>query len=82
MSKHPTFNVQVVSPEKIIFDSDATMVVCRIAEGEAAFLPGHEPLMSLLQPGKVRVLHEDGEEEFEVEGGFIQVTGNSVKIMA
>lgn len=82
MSKHPTFNVQVVSPEKIIYSSDATMVVCRIAEGEAAFLPGHEPLLSIVQPGKVRILHEDGEEEFELDGGFIQVSGDSVRIMA
>ena len=52
----------------------ATEVILRTGEGDAAFLPGHTPLVGTLQPGVVRVVGAEGEEQrVAVHGGFVQV---------
>jgi F-type H+-transporting ATPase subunit epsilon len=79
---NPKLNVQIVSPEAVLYDSDAEMVVCRIAEGEAAFLPGHEPIMSVLQPGIVKIVDGDDVKEIKMDEGIVQVTGKAVKIIS
>ena len=53
-------NVEIVTPEKVLFESQGEMVVCRTANGEVAFLEGHEPFLGLLAPGTIRVIN--GEE--------------------
>ncbi len=51
--------------------------------GEAAFLPGHTPLIGALVPGVVRFQREDGtEEKAAVHGGFVQVDGDHVVVLA
>jgi F-type H+-transporting ATPase subunit epsilon len=55
----------------------------RTEEGEAAFLPGHADLIGALVPGLVRFQHEDGSEErAAVHGGFVQVDGAHVVVLA
>ena len=54
--------VQVVSPERVLYEGEAEMVVCRTTDGEVAFLPGHVPFVGALGVAKVRViLPGDGE---------------------
>ena len=42
------FPVQLVSPEQVLFDGEAEMVVCRPVEGAIAFLNGHVPYLGAL----------------------------------
>ena len=37
---------QLVSPERVLYEGDADMVVCRTSDGEIAFLPGHVPFVA------------------------------------
>ena len=41
--------VQLVSPERILFEGEAEMVVCRPVDGEIAFLAGHVPFLGALR---------------------------------
>ena len=69
------FPVQLVSPEQILFDGEAEMVVCRPVEGAIAFLNGHVPYLGALADDEVRIiLPGDGEEAAAVHGGFVQMT--------
>ena len=57
------FPVQLVSPEQVLFDGEAEMVVCRPVEGAIAFLNGHVPYLGALADDEVRIiLPGDGEE--------------------
>ena len=40
--------VELVSPERVLFQGEADMVVARTANGEIAFLPGHVPFLGAL----------------------------------
>jgi len=68
------FAISLVTPERILIEGRATEVILRTGEGDAAFLPGHTPLVGSLQPGVVRVVQAEGEEQrLAVHGGFVQV---------
>jgi F-type H+-transporting ATPase subunit epsilon len=68
------FTISLVTPERVLIEGRATEVILRTGEGDAAFLPGHTPLVGTLQSGVVRVVDaEGGEQRVAVHGGFVQV---------
>ena len=74
---------QLVSPERVLYEGDADMVVCRTSDGEIAFLPGHVPFVGALGIAKVRILLPDkGEVAAAVHGGFVEVSHDTVTILS
>jgi len=74
--------VQVVSPERLLFDGEATSAVVPAYDGLIGILPRHAPLMALLGSGTLQVRGPSGEERFTVAGGFVQVAGDVVRVVA
>jgi F-type H+-transporting ATPase subunit epsilon len=78
-----TLHVAVVSPERILYEGEADMVVCRPSDGEIAFLPGHEPFVGALAEYPVRILRPDGPEiAVAVHGGFVEFTDDVVTVLS
>ena len=76
-------NVAVVSPEDVLFEGEATQVITRTTEGDIAFLAGHAPFLGALAEGETRVYLADGTvREFQLVGGFVEVSNNTVSILA
>jgi len=75
-------HVTVISPDAAMFDGDADAVTATAFDGEVGILPGHAPFMTLLGRGPLRVRRADVVSEFKVEGGFLQVVGDRVRIVA
>ncbi len=74
---------QLVSPERVLYEGEADMVVCRTSDGEIAFLPGHVPFVGSLGIAKVRILlPEKGEVAAAVHGGFVEVSHDTVTILS
>ena len=73
--------VSVISPERTLFDGDAIQVVAPAYDGEVGILTGHAPMMALLGRGTLRVTEADGERRFTVEGGFLQVVDDHVRVV-
>jgi F-type H+-transporting ATPase subunit epsilon len=74
---------QLVSPERVLYEGEADMVVCRTTDGEIAFLPGHVPFVGSLGIAKVRILLPDkGEVAAAVHGGFVEVSHDTVTILS
>ena len=75
--------VQIVSPERVLFEGDADMVVCRPSDGDIAFLPGHVPFLGALGDDPVRVLLPDGSEQAAaVHGGFVEMSNDHVVVLS
>lgn len=76
--------VELVSPEDIIYTGEATMVVARTPEGDIAFQPGHVPFIgTLLGRGPVKIfLVEGGVMQVAVHSGFVQVANDVVSILS
>jgi F-type H+-transporting ATPase subunit epsilon len=76
-------HVDLVSPEKMLFSGEATVVVARTSDGDAAFLPGHAPFIGQLGIGPVMIRTADGKDiKAAVHGGFVEVRNNRVTILS
>lgn len=75
--------VAVVAVDHKVWSGVAKSVVAKTPEGEIGILPGHEPVLSLLVDGVVRIETTDGAKvTVAVHGGFFAVDSNEVKVLA
>ena len=75
--------VTVICPEASMFDGEADSVVAPAYDGEVGILPRHAPFMTLLGRGTLQsVTAADTVRRFQVEGGFLQVVNNTVRVVA
>ena len=77
-----TQRLEIVTPEKKVFAGDVRFVVVPGVVGELGFLPNHAPLMSALKIGIARVQQEGKTLKVAINGGFVEVRGNKVTILA
>ena len=73
--------VSVISPERILFDGSVDSVVAPAFDGEVGILPGHAPMMTLLGKGSLRLGPDGSAGKFTVEGGFLQVVDDAVRVV-
>ena len=77
------FPVQLVSPEAVLFDGEAEMVVARAVAGSIAFLHAHVPYLGALDDASLRIIFPgSGEQEAAVHGGFLQMTGDHLIVLS
>lgn len=74
--------VTVISPEEAIFDGEAEVVRAPAFDGRIGILPNHAPMMTTLGEGLLSIATANGDREFIVQGGFLQVVRNSVRVLA
>jgi F-type H+-transporting ATPase subunit epsilon len=76
--------VEVVSPERLLFSGEATMVITRtLGGGEIAFQSGHMPFLGALTDNHTRIFLTDGTvTDIAVHGGFVEVSENKVSILS
>ena len=74
--------VSVISPERVLFEGEAASVVAPAFDGEVGILTDHAPMMTLLGRGSLRIAAGSGTaSRFEIEGGFLQVVDNNVRVV-
>ena len=74
--------LEIVTAERVLFEGEVDVVVVPGADGEIGVLPKHAALMTVLQPGELRYRTGDSEEQFVVTGGFVDVRGDRVSVLA
>jgi F-type H+-transporting ATPase subunit epsilon len=72
---------RIITPEEMIFDGEADLVVARIADGEIGVLVDHAPIVSTVEIGEVRITRDDEKEIFATSDGFFKVSENLVQIL-
>jgi F-type H+-transporting ATPase subunit epsilon len=72
--------ISLISPEAVLFEGEAASVVAPAFDGEVGILENHAPMMTLLGSGVLR-LGGGSDRRFNVEGGFLQVVDNTVRIV-
>ena len=77
-----TMRLEIITAERQVYGEDVEVLVAPGLEGQLGILPHHAPLMTALQPGEL-LIRKDGEETYlAVTGGFMEVIGNKVTILA
>ena len=70
--------VSVISPESVLFEGEVASVIAPAFDGEVGILTGHAAMVTTLGAGTLRL--GDG-KSFKVEGGFLQVADNEVRVV-
>lgn len=77
-----TFALSVVTPEREILRRDAEMIILRGASGDLGILARHIPLVTPIVPSVLQVRSGDGEQKLVLSGGFLEVRGTQVSVLA
>ena len=79
-----TISFDLVSPENLIFNDEAGMIIVPGKDGDFGVLPGHSKVMSSLRPGRVMVYGEDKNllKSFFVSGGFAEINPEKCIVLA
>ncbi|MCC6319010.1 MAG: ATP synthase F1 subunit epsilon [Gemmatimonadaceae bacterium] len=73
--------VSVISPEKTLFEGEVEQVTAPAFDGEVGILTSHAPMMTLLGKGTLRLGAGGSAGRFAVEGGFLQVVDDNVRVV-
>jgi F-type H+-transporting ATPase subunit epsilon len=78
-----TLAFKIATPEKVVYEDEIFQVSIPTLNGEITVLPGHIPLISIVQAGELRIKDKEGEHHFALAGGFVEVRrGNELIILA
>ena len=79
-----TIKLEIVTPDKVVYENDISMLIVRSTGGELGILPHHAPLVAGLVPHAMRIrLDADRDEQLiAVAGGFMEVTPEKITILA
>lgn len=75
-------HLELVTVERVVFSEDVELLVAPGLEGQLGILPNHAPLLTVLQPGEIRIDTGSEQRHIAVSGGFLEVIGNKVTILA
>jgi len=74
--------LEIVTPEARVYSDTIDTVVIPTVEGEIGVLPGHIPLLTQVEDGELRVTKGNTTEFLVIGGGFAQVEGDRVRVLA
>lgn len=76
------FDLQIVTPNGLIYDGKAAKIILRTTVGDVGILPRHEDYVAALGKGIARLFADGQERRAYCEGGMVSVTGGVVRVVA
>jgi F-type H+-transporting ATPase subunit epsilon len=74
--------LEIVTPEARVYSDTIDTVVIPTVDGEIGILPGHIPLLTQVEHGELRVTKGATTLFLAVGGGFVQVSGDKISVLA
>ena len=74
--------LEIVTPDRVVVSAEVDEVVLPGIEGEFGVLHGHIPFLTALKVGVLTYKNDDVEEHLAVSWGYVEVTGDNVKVLA
>ena len=77
------FKLEIISPEKIIFSDNITMVTLPSYEGDMSVLKNHISIITFLRPGIIKAQKKEGNfEEFFVQDGTVEYFNDNLVVLS
>ena len=76
------FQLQIITPDRIFYEGEASMVEFNTVDGELGVYKHHIPLTTVLAPGIVTITESGGQKEAAIHAGFVQILGEKVTFLA
>ena len=82
MADENLFTLQIISPDRIFYEGEASFVEMVTSEGEIGVYKNHIPMTNILVPGIVKIHESNGVKEAAVHAGFVEILPDKIVIMA
>jgi F-type H+-transporting ATPase subunit epsilon len=82
MADNNSFRLRIITPDRVFYEGDATMVEFNTTEGEIGVLPGHIPLTVIVSPGILKIYENSGEKSAALHAGFAEILPDGITILA
>lgn len=76
------FKLKIISPDRVFYEGDVSMVELKTSEGEIGIYKDHIPLTTILVPGIVNIHETQGVKKAALHAGFIEVLKDRVTVLA
>ena len=73
--------VKIISPEKVIYEGETTLLQLPGIDGLFEILNNHAPIISVLGKGNIRLVTKDNELNFAVNSGVVECSNNNIQIL-
>ena len=74
-------DVQIITPDKSLYQGQADLITVPGTSGSIGILNHHAPLVSSLKKGEIKIVLNEKEKFFKIEGGVIEVSQNKVIVL-
>lgn len=82
MANENEFTLKVITPERIFYEGQVTMVEFNTVEGEIGVYKNHIPLMEIISPGVLTITEAEEKKKAALHSGFAQILQDEVTILA
>ena len=76
------FQLQIITPDRMFYEGEASMVEFTSVDGEMGVYKHHIPLTTVLMPGIVTITEANGKKEAAIHAGFVQILGEKITFLA
>ena len=76
------FLLKIITPDRVFYDHDVTMVEFNTLEGEVGIYKNHVPMTMIIAPGILTITDEEGPKNAALHSGFVEVLPEQVTILA
>lgn len=74
--------LEIITPDKKVFAGECSSVHVPGIDGQLQFLSNHAPLITTLGKGKLKIKAAEGDSQYEISGGVVEVLKNKVIVLA
>jgi F-type H+-transporting ATPase subunit epsilon len=74
--------LEIITPDKKLFEGEVSSVSVPGTSGRFQMLNRHAPIISALKKGKIKIKSAKGAEQFEVNGGVVEMNKNKIIVLA
>ena len=75
-------HIEILTPDKIIFSGEVDSATFPGSKGQFQVLNNHAALVSSLDKGNIKVRSSLGEQQFEINGGIVEILNNKIIVLA
>ena len=82
MADQNLFTLKIVTPDRVFYQGEVSMVEFNTTEGEIGVLKGHVPTRVIISPGILTITEAEETKEAALHAGFAEILQNEVVILA
>ena len=76
------FDLEIITPDRVFWKGQASMLEFNTTEGEVGVYKRHIPMTMILQPGIMTIHMDGGNKEAAVHAGFVEILSEKITVMA